>query len=113
MEQKFLDGNKLITEFMGFIPISEFDFLGYNHPYKEDSDEYKKLLVYDAAKYHSSFDSLMPVGLKCLEVAEDAMLDEWVGSIVDAAGNFIIEPLYNELVEFIKFYNNNPNEFNI
>ena len=112
--QKIIEDAKLIIEFMGFIPISENDFLGYNYPYKEGSVKFNKLMIYDKAKYISSFDCLIPVARKCCGIAEDTMMDEWVGSIYDAAGAFNLETLYKEVVEFIKFYNNNnPNEFNI
>ena len=49
--QKIIEDTKLIIEFMGFIPISENDFLGYNYPYKEGSVKFNKLMIYDKAKY--------------------------------------------------------------
>ena len=66
--------------------------------------------VYDnKMKYHSSWDWLMPVALKCVEIAENMQADEWVSSIQMSVASYkaTIELAYKEVIEFIKWHNKN------
>ena len=79
-----MENNKLIAEFMG----SNLNGL--------ESWQYE-----DELKYHTSWDWLMPVVQKCFEVAkheDDFSVIIWSLPYMDTT--------YDEVVEFIKQYNN-------
>ena len=60
---------------------------------------------FDMLEYDSSWDWLMPVIKKAYKPAEDMEAEEWCCSIQDRVGLFDITSAYNELVEFIEWYN--------
>lgn len=94
---KIEQNNKLIAKFMGYktrCPYPEVAL--YLTPYG-----HTKL------KFHSSWDWLMPVAKKCYKKAEDMEAKEWCRSIQDCMTVFSMEHLYNELVRFIQWHNNN------
>jgi hypothetical protein len=68
---------------------------------------YKNEIQVEPAKYHSSYDWLMPVVNKCLKICHDNMLNEWENSFADKFMTAAFEPLYNEAVEFINWFNDN------
>jgi hypothetical protein len=57
--------------------------------------------------YHESFDSIMPVAEKCVKIAINNFLNEWIDSLEGSAGSFKITILYSEVVDFIIWYNKN------
>jgi hypothetical protein len=78
--------NKLIAEFMGV------DYVDID-TYLENNKE---------LQYHTSWDWLMPVVQKCLDVSNDDNIEDFY-SIQNVVPN--IEATYNAVVEFIKEYN--------
>jgi len=87
--------NKLIAEFMG---IESFkDSLASLHQGKINVD----VDVYEQAQYHTSWDWLMPVVLKCFE-KEEEVKDDLIFKLNDALLEVNIESLYKVVVEFIK-----------
>ena len=107
-QEKINETKKLIAEFMGIRVIEGINNEGVKYYYYNNSEmqDFEALPDYD-----NSFDALISVAIKCVGLADDAMMNEWSGSIRDAGGYFTIEPLYDEIVSFIEFYNANPNEF--
>lgn len=102
-----MQNNKLIAEFMG---IESFkDSLASLHQGKINID----VDVYEQAKYHSSWDWLMPVINKIrsmdstYEVEEVGKYD-WDNEI--SHYEFDLELTYESVVEFINQLNNNNNE---
>lgn len=91
------ENNKLIAEFMN---VDQVDI-------DTAIDEYGKL------KYHLSWDWLMPVVRKIVEIccAEDdeigAFESDQYTSILETVPLGIIEDAYKVVVEFIKWYNEN------
>lgn len=112
------ENNKIIAEFMGLIPILESDFLGYNYPYKEDSEEFKLLCIYDQAKYSSDWNWLMEVVEKIENLKETFSFEIKKGFVFIHADNRKVElikhfsykaskkeAVYDACVDFIKWYN--------
>ena len=104
--KQLTEGNKLIAEFMGFIP--EKSSLGntYTHP--------DKMGVYGGSgmkfQYHSSWDWIMPV----VEKAEDIYLSNNPDSaplevLMKLPITSSIEFTWEKTVQFVQWYNqNNP-----
>ena len=89
-----MNDNKLIAEFMGYPKIA--------------NDEDKRDYLEDCVKYHTSWDWLMPVVLKCKEsvdyCSDDNALD--YHNIEDEMlSQLSIEDTYQAVVKFIKIYN--------
>ena len=90
-----VDANKLIAEFMGLHPLSRASFISdKNQEYYESLSE---------LKYHTSWDWLMPVIEKCVRTGDDT--DKW-DNIFNTLTTLSIKEVYEEVVEFIKQYNN-------
>jgi hypothetical protein len=53
--------------------------------------------------FHSSWDWLMPVVQKCYKIDNEEGFD----NLVDAVSTLDIDTTYNEVIEFIKWYNKN------
>ncbi len=87
--------NKLIAEFMEHEPIVKGDDVYYelNHI---------RLTSEDDLRYHTSWDWLMPVVQKCLDVSDDDNIEDFY-SIQNVVPN--IEATYDAVVGFIKQYN--------
>ena len=77
-----MNDNKLIAEFMW---------------------EHSIVLDISDAKYHESWDWLMPVIEKCVRTGDDT--DKW-DNIFNTLTTLSIKEVYEEVVEFIKQYNN-------
>lgn len=102
--------NKLIAEFMG---LDTTDGVYYNHIVKEidkhnSTISLKKerckseLTHFILLKYHTSWDWLMPVVQKCLDVSNDDNIEDFY-SIQNVVPNS--EATYKAVVEFIKQLN--------
>jgi len=90
-QQALVDANKLIAEFMGM----EAYALGYD-----------KFSDVAEMKYHTSWDWLMPVVKKCLDVYHiEQMNDDIHFQFYDSLGD--IKLTYQAVVEFINEYNQN------
>lgn len=109
------EGNKLIAEFMGWIYVDE-----YSHWYDPKWERYTHLI------YHTSWDWIVPVLQKISEIfkidTENKTPDyNKTGGIVTwttpmmtqymkinfGIRNLDISKVYSEVVEFIKWYNEN------
>lgn len=118
-EQKILEGNKLIAEFMGietkvYSDTPTITFWNFRNHMKKESE----------MKYHSSWDWIMPVLAKiekmgCIVEISFSLVVFCricaIGKKEDRATNFIadnnggLEPIvaaYKAVVEFIKWHNN-------
>lgn len=97
-----MNNNKLIAEFMG---IESFkDSLASLHQGKINVD----VDVYEQAQYHTSWDWLMPVVLKCKESVDYCSDDNALKyhHIEDEMlSQLSIEDTYQAVVKFIKIYN--------
>jgi hypothetical protein len=82
--------NKLIAEFK--------DSLASLHQGKINID----VDVYEQAKYHTSWDWLMPVHKKCMFTPEFSGDDQLRTPLIDAVIDADIDRLYEAVVEFIK-----------
>jgi hypothetical protein len=90
---KATEGNKLIAEFM-------------DHPSKGLSS----VIAHSTLKYHTSWDWLMPVVRKIVELCCDQDNDylfesDHYTSILDTVPVAIIEDVHKVVVEFIQWYN--------
>lgn len=101
--KEILEGNKIIAEFMGetVLPIKECDLF----PLIQGEDGLRQ------TKYHTSWDWLMPACYKwenlqdfykTNKASEYRKLSGILGGIVY---EYVIEPVYIQLVENIKWYN--------
>ncbi len=85
------------------------DVPGYHWNYdKEDENGnvINRLLFFDNdLKYHSSYDWLMPVVHKILDICHEGMLNEWEYSFANKFLACDIIALYNEAITFIEWYN--------
>lgn len=103
-QEEINKGNKIIAEFMGAKMIVT-DYYGIN--IIKFPDESTKDLF--GLKYHSSWDWLMPVVNKCLDVLEQVdgnSSDEQRMHIGEALQEAKIEDLYASVIRCIKWYNN-------
>jgi len=106
MESKeIIEGNKLIAEFMG-----EVVHINPNGIYYVDyttDDEYNDTLTLEEwAKYHTSWDWLIPVVEKIRKVSP-IITRGW--RVLDSIDNFDTILTFKHSVEFIKWYNENKN----
>jgi len=107
-ETEIIEGNKLIAEFMGFIweekyngfykPNPEWDIYNGKKSWTEKIDAGK-------AKYHTSWDWLMPVCKKIIEMYFDKRED-----IFSGLTNVDIEITWRAVVDFIDFWNDDTKE---
>lgn len=92
-----VDANKLIAEFMGC--TNPFNDITDATLYKIEQGTFE----IDELQYHTSWDWLMPVIEKCVRTGDDT--DKW-DNIFNALTTLSIKEVYEEVVEFIKKYNN-------
>ena len=121
METK--NNNKLIAEFMGYKVMEEDKFLAYDYPKGTDLN---KVMVDVAIKYHTDWNWLMPVVEKIESMSHTkgrhyflAMGQAYVGFEIDrmnvqpfakwgTSSNYRKkEAVYEAVVEFIQWHNNN------
>jgi len=100
--------NKLIAEFMGMDSFK--DSLASLHQGKINVD----VDVYEQAQYHTSWDWLMPVVVKCFAIHDDEefMYEKWTEKadnlnyrLNNALLEINIQSLYKAVVEFINEQN--------
>src|SRR5690554_741623 len=96
------ESNKLIAEFMGYEYRKTKDIESYSIPFKSNTNVIPELL-----EFHSSWGWLMPVVRRCLLIAHNEMLNEWENSFADVFLSANIDTMYKEVVDFIKWYNEN------
>ena len=120
--KEIAQNNKIIAEFMGFIPITESDFLADNYKVKKKDI----LMVIECTKYHSDWNWLMEVveKIESISFEEDNFINVTIGcgfdcTIQDAHGKLFelstcehtkIKTVYNACLEFIKWYNEQKKE---
>jgi hypothetical protein len=115
-EQEIIEGNKIIAEFMGIKEIkSSYDSYGIPTPIWHTENDYFRSSTYsvpnesfyefvDNAKYHTSWDWLMPVVNKIFKLytqyPKAAFEIYKIRIVID------IYTLWLSVIKFIKFYNN-------
>ena len=112
MEENFvLNGNNLIAEFMGLIPINNNDdqiwYQVENEYILNNEFRYKNDIQYttvDMLPYNVSWDWLMPCISKILEICCELDELEKYSIITDNIPQ--INNTYEEVIKFIKWYNN-------
>jgi len=107
MGDENLDKNIAIAEFIGMQKTS----LGWYDAEEILSLHYTTDNTFDRLLFDVSFDWLIPVGLKCSNLACLAEMDEWDYGIMNAASTFNIKILFKEIFDFITFYKKNPDIF--
>ena len=111
-----LENNKLIAEFMN-LPLVPCNIGTENGVVTEGylTPHVSVPVTLCGMQYKHKWDWLMPLALKCVEIAEDIQADEWISSIQTSVVSYksTIEGAYKEIVEFIKWYNSvKENTFN-
>jgi hypothetical protein len=85
--------NRMIAEFMGNKFMEVLDYDGY-------------LFKHNSLIFNLSWDWLMPVGEKCVEVSLSYRNHPFIAEDVKtAAGSFDLDKLYQAVVQFIEWYN--------
>lgn len=103
IEEKILEGNKLIAEFMGLSYCDKYQYEGW---YQNNEYNYR-ICDFNSLKYHSSWDWLIPA----VEKIEHTMYVNIKGchvtisSIVNVSKSTKIEAVWIAAVAFIKWYN--------
>lgn len=111
-KEQILEGNKLICAFMGVKPkLIGNSYVWSDSPFfsSSNSTEEKTMqAIIEYSKYHSSWDWLMPV---CKKAMDTDMVSDGVENLLNdmtgAFHNVDIEELYNAVIEFIKWFNEN------
>lgn len=89
--------NKLIAEFIGAV----------FHDHANEWYDWNGLYMGESLRFHTSWDELMPVIEKILDISLNLDTMEMYYNITDSIPN--IEQTHKEVVEFIKWYNNENN----
>jgi len=104
-QEEITEGNKLIAEFRNgilFHPRDNKNIIAYRGVESVGS------FTIEAAKYHSSWDWLMPVVDKISTINLKQYEDDFIPQELWIYGLFTpIEMVYEAVVEFIKWYNKN------
>lgn len=107
------ENNKLIAEFMGLKPVETFGrySISLNHcTCREDTPEKALEGFGSVAKYHESFDWLMPVVEKCVTTSKPYEWDsheKMTDILHDALWTLNIVEVHKAVVDFITWYNEN------
>lgn len=103
------EGNKLIAKFMEVTnEISDLYYLPqFGHYFNSYGNiEFNEVFRSTELKYHSSWDWLMPVVEKCLTISvESEEYEIHYAFIHNALWSINIKSVFDEVVEFIKWYN--------
>lgn len=119
-----LDNNKLIAEFMNITKLESYYLYPLLLPQFKDTDHARWCSQLETSfndvfweisinniEYHSSWDWLMPVVRKiveiCCEDGGDLFLSDEYTSVLETVPLAIIEDSHKVVVEFINFYNQN------
>lgn len=100
-----MEKNKVIAEFMGFIPILEEDFLSCNHPHKRDSEDFKRLFIYDRVEDINDWNWLMEVVAKILSLNRFGNPDYLSLQNMPLSVAMDIQHVYTKAFHFIEWYN--------
>lgn len=111
MTSEQLEGNKIIIEFMGFV-VKDFGAAGLRYNVPESNDKYYDWLVVKNCQYHSSWDWLMAACEKFdnLQIFNPENWQPYANRcnrIDDAVIIYDINETFRELVQGIKWYNQN------
>ena len=116
MTKKQIEGNRIIAEFMGLTPESTTDNRYHNTPnrfYKYDTDHWKvsNTCRPETMQYHISWDWLMMAVIKIEENLEyNVEINHnncTITHFETVFGQTKIEAVYNAVIEFIKWFNEN------
>jgi hypothetical protein len=105
------EGNKLIAKFMGWHKVTSYNGEVWDMANidKNQKSLFGDLVDKNTAKYHNSWDWLMPV----LKVINGTIYSEYASSVYDnwemiiSPTRYPIENVYNQAVEFIQWHNEN------
>jgi hypothetical protein len=97
-----MEENTLIAEFMGF---QKTDIGWYDSEETLTSEVFGSDNTFDFLNYHKSWDWLMPVVEKIMW--DNDITDDSCTKIADALCDAKIDRVYDAIVEFIKWYNQN------
>ncbi len=123
-EQKIIEGNKLIAEFMGaecLSPKTKFSYFDFGNDWSENEGIFQQKIHIRMLKYHSSWDWLMPVVEKVRD--KNCIVSIWFNRQLNTNNTTIanfedgwkkdinisgvgIESTYKSVIEFIKWHNN-------
>ena len=100
-----MNDNKLIAEFMGFTKDSKELYLIDDYTLRSE-DEYQATYV-DEMKFHTSWDWLMPVVLRLLDLEYNEFdgADDLSFRLNDTLLEVNLDSLYSIVLEFINEYN--------
>jgi len=101
-----MNDNKLIAEFMGL--YKKHDTTLYKYKGVDEKGEFQFDIKLQEMRYHTSWDWLMPVVIKCKESVDYCSDDNALKyhNIEDEMlSQLSIEDTYNAVVEFIKEHN--------
>lgn len=113
-----LENNLLIAEFMGVKPtqISSSVWGLSNMPFWSVTGPTPEKVMQDAAKnfgFDTDWNKLILVGQKCMELALNIDAHEWVTGLEEAAVTYSLGNVNKEIVEFIKWFNNQKGAANV
>lgn len=95
-----LENNKIIAEFMGI------EFMQSKSRYILNTvEQFSNSEILGTFKFKSSWDWLMPVVKKCLIGEAETNRPDLVSNIYESLVNLEINLVYKDIVEFIKWYN--------
>lgn len=94
--------NRMIAEFMGV----EFNKIGERFMASPTPNDIGSCWE-EQLKYDSSWEWLMPVVGKCLEVCHEEMLNEWENSFADVFLSTSFDLMFKEVTQFIEWHNKN------
>ena len=97
--------NRIIAEFMGYETYEQTDNVAIRLMGGNEFNSADRGHVH--AKFHTSYEWLMPVVGKCLEICHEEMLNEWENSFVDAFLSTSFDLMFKEVTQFIEWYNKN------
>ena len=110
--EETLVNDELIVNFMGvksimLAPDAYTYSDGIYCTIREDNPEKVMKGIIKYVKYATSWEWLMPVVHKCLAICHERILNEWEASFADKFMACSLKSLYDEVIAFIKFYNQN------
>lgn len=101
------ENNKVLAEFLGIQVLKDINgYTGKEYYYYNNFE----LEDFDALPdYNDDWKELMKVVHRCLQICNEEMLNEWENSFCDKFLSCNIESMYNEVLNFIKWYGTNFN----
>jgi len=100
--QEILESNKLIAEFMGLVLDGTF-YRGNDYlPFNFETYAKSKSVHEEQMSYHLSWDWLIPVVQKCMELQPEG-INDFYNDFIDSV--LYLDKVYQAVIKFIKWYN--------